>query len=103
MSQNVKGNFASASSSNLGQTSDVLVIPSGVTSMLLTLGGTIDASNTAKTQKSTNSGQTWVDQTTYNSAQTNVAVTVAAGEQWRVAIVTQQPLKQLHYGMSVES
>jgi hypothetical protein len=62
MSQNVKGNFASASSSNLGQTSDVLVIPSGVTSMLLTLGGTIDASNTAKTQKSTNSGQTWVDQ-----------------------------------------
>lgn len=103
MSQNVKGTFASAQSVAVGQVSDALVIPTGVTSMKLTLGGTIDASNTVKTQKSTNNGQTWADQTTYNSAQTNTAVTVAAGEQWRVQNVAQQAFKTLDYSLSAES
>lgn len=103
MSQNVKGSFASAASFNSGALSDALVIPSGVTTMRLTLAGTIDGSNTCKTQKSTNSGQTWTDQTTYSSAQSAVAVTVAHGEQWRVAIVTQQAFKQLDYSLSAES
>ena len=102
MSQNVKGSFASASSFNGGALSDTLVIPSGATTMRLTLSGTIDGSNTCKTQKSTTNGQTWTDQTTYNSAQSAVAVTVAHGEQWRVAIVAQQALKQLDYSLSVE-
>lgn len=103
MSQNVKGTFASAQSANIGAISDALVIPYGVTAMKLTLAGTIDASNTVKTQKSTNSGQTWADQTTYNSAQAGTSVTVAHGEQWRLIVVTQQAYKALDYGMSVES
>ena len=103
MSQNVKGTFSSAGSVAVGQLSDVLAIPTGVTNMRLTLGGTIDASNTVKSQKSTNGGQTWADQTTYNSAQSAVAVTVAAGEQWRLCLVTQQALKTMDYSLSAES
>lgn len=102
MSQKIAGTFASAQSSNLGAISDVLVIPSGVTVAKITLGGVIDASNTCKTQKTTN-GLTWSDVTTYNSAQSNVSVTVAHGEQWRIALITQQVFKQLEYSFSVES
>ncbi len=103
MSQAVKGSFTSGQSVNIGQASDVLVIPSGVVAMALTLGGAIDASNTCKTQKSTDNGQTWADQTTYNSAQAAVAVTVAHGEQWRLVAVAAQALKAIDYTMSVES
>jgi hypothetical protein len=102
MSQNVAGTFLSAQSVNVGQISDTLVIPTSVVSMRLNLAG-LDASNTVKTQKSVNSGQAWTDQVTYNSAQTNTAVTVVAGEHWRILVVTQQAGKQMTYSMSVES
>lgn len=102
MSQIVKGSFASAGSANLGVNSDALVIPSGVTSMKLSVSG-LDASNTVKSQKSTNNGHTWADQTTYNSNQSAVAVTVAHGEQWRLFVITQQVTKLIDYIMSAES
>ncbi len=104
MSQNVKGTFASGNSSNAGsQFSDALVIPTGVVSMRLSIGGAIDANNTVKSQKSVNNGHTWTDKTTYNSAQANTAVTVANGEQWRLALVAAQALKAIDYSLSVES
>jgi hypothetical protein len=103
MSQNVKGTFASGGSANVGESSDALVIPSGVTTLRLTLGGTVDASNSVKSQKSTSSGQAWTDQTTYTSAQSAVGVTVAAGEQWRLVVVAQQANKAIDYALSVES
>lgn len=104
MSQNVKGTFASGNSSNAGsQFSAELVIPTGVTSMRLNIGGAIDANNTVKSQKSVNNGQTWADQTTYNSAQVNTSVAVANGEQWRLALASEQALKAIDYSLSVES
>lgn len=107
MPQSIKGTFVSGASVGVGQTSPELMIPSGVTTARLTLPNntisTIDASNTCKTQKSTNGGQTWADQTTYNSAQSNVAVTVAHGEVWRLALVTQQALKSMDYELSAQS
>lgn len=103
MSQKIAGSFASGGSATLGQISDVLVIPSNVTTARLNLSNNIDASNTCKTQKSTNSGGSWADQTTYNSAQSNVAVTVANGEQWRIAQVAGQATKQIGYSFSAES
>ena len=102
MSQAQKGSFASGASIGIGQTSGELMIPSGATSMKLSTTG-MDASNTAKTQKSTNGGQTWADQTTYNSNQTLAAVTVAHGEVWRIVSVAQQAMKVMDYTMSVES
>lgn len=102
MSQNIKGTFASASSSILGVVSDVLVIPSGVTSAALTTSG-LDASNTIKTQKTTNSGASWADVATYNSEQAATAITVAHGEQWRLFCVSQEAVKQISYSFSVES
>lgn len=99
----VAGTFANAQSVSVGQRSEPLAIPFGVTSMALTLGDAIDASNTVKTRKSTNGGQTWTDQTTYNSAQNGTAVTVAHGEQWIVENVAGQANKQISYKLSVES
>lgn len=103
MSQAVSGTFANGQSVSIGATSDVLAIPTNVTSMKLTLGDGIDASNTVKTQKSTNNGHTWADQTTYNSAQNATAVTVAHGEQWRLVTVAGQAFKQIRYRMAAES
>lgn len=102
MSQAVKGSFTSGASVNVGVNSDALVIPSGVTSMKLTTVG-LDGSNTVKTQKSTNNGQAWADQTTYNSDQTSTAVTVAHGEQWRLFVISQQATKTIAYTLSAES
>lgn len=107
MSQVVKGTFSSGASVGVGQTSDALVIPTNVTTARLTLLNNsisvIDGSNTVKTQKSTNNGLTWADQTTYNSAQSNVAVTVVPGEHWRFSLVTQQALKSMDYELSAQS
>ena len=107
MPQIIKGTFASGASAGVGQTSAELMIPSGVTTARLTLPNntisTNDASNNCKTQKSTNGGQTWADQTTYNSAQSNVAVMVAHGEVWRLASVAQQAFKSMEYELSVQS
>lgn len=102
MTAEVSGTFANGGSVGVGIRGDVLVIPSGYTSMQLTLGGSIDASNTVKTRKSTNGGQTWTDQTTYNSAQTGTAVTVAHGEQWVLETVAGQARKQITYRMECD-
>lgn len=98
----VQGTFATGSNPVSGNASDVVDVPYGTTSMKLTTTG-LDASNTIKTQKSTNNGSTWTDQTTYNSDQTNTAITVAATEQWRVIGVTQQALKDIRFKLSCES
>jgi hypothetical protein len=114
MPQIVKGTFTAGGSVNLGQVSDVLVIPtpsnapaSGASAMKVTLlnngHSVIDANNTVKTQVSTNNGQTWTDQTTYNSAQNRTQVSVSHGQQWRLALVSQQQGRSLDYELSIES
>lgn len=96
------GTFATGATSSVGNTTDELVIHSSITTARLTTLG-LDASNTIKTQKRTSPGGAWVDQVTYNSDQTNLAITVAAGEQWRLVQVTQQAIKDVRYKLSLES
>jgi len=98
-----KGSFDSGNATVGSATvaGDTMCVPTGVTNMKLTLTG-LDASNTVKTQKRT-AGGTFADQTTYNSNQSAVNVTVAAGEEWRVVCVTQQPIKEIQYTLSCES
>ena len=79
MTAEVSGTFANGGSVGVGIRGDVLVIPSGYTSM-----------------------QTWTDQTTYNSAQTDTAVTVAHGEQWVLETVAGQASKQITYRMECD-
>lgn len=101
MPANVQGTFATGSNAVSGNASDVLEVPTSVTSAKLTTVG-LDASNTIKTQKRT-AGAAWVDQTTYNSDQTNTAITVAAGEEWQIVGVTQQAFKDLRFKLTAES
>lgn len=68
---------------------------------LTTVG--VDASNTVKTQRSTNNGLTWIDVTTYNSEQSATVLTPAAGEQYRLACVALQAGKQIGYKLTRES
>ena len=98
-----KGSFDSGNATVGSATvaGDTMCVPTGKTTMLLTTQG-LDASNTIKTQKRT-AGGVYVDQTTYNSDQTNTPVTVAAGEEWRVVCVTQQPIREIRYTLSCES
>lgn len=101
---NIQGSFETASvaiTAAQPNGSDVCNIPTGTTSMKLTTTG-LDGSNTIKTQKRT-AGGVFADQTTYNSDQTNTAITVAAGEEWRVVQVTQQAIKDVRYKLSCES
>lgn len=100
--QHLDGTFATSSPASVGNVSDVLVIPTSTTTARLTTVG-LDGSNTIKTQKRTTPGGTFSDQTTYNSDQTNVAVTVAAGEEWRFVQVTQQAIRDVKYRLSAES
>lgn len=102
MSQNVKGSFASGASVQIGETSAELVMPSGSANLKLNTVG-LDANNTVKTQKTTNSGHTWVDQTTYNADQVNTVVAAVHGEQWRLVHVAGQALKAITYSLSAES
>jgi predicted cupin superfamily sugar epimerase len=102
MSQVVQGTFATGSTASVGNVSDSLLIPTGTTTMRLTVTG-LDASNTVKTQKRTAPGGAFADQTTYNSNQTNVAVTVAAGEEWRLFQLAQQATRDVVYKLSAES
>lgn len=99
----VKGTLTNGSIANGNATvaGDVMCVPTGKTSMRLTLTG-LDASNTVKTQKRT-AGGVFADQTTYNSNQSAAAVTVATGEEWRVVGVTQQTLKDVSYVLDCES
>ena len=102
-----------------GPVSQPLVIPTqkgltGTYSLKLTIPNdaksVIDASNTVKTQKSTDNGRTWTDQVTYNAAQLGTLVTVVGpdnlpntlSEQWRLALVAMQPLKVMDYELSLE-
>lgn len=103
MSQAVlAGTFATGASASVGNATAGLVIHSSVTTARLTTVG-LDGSNTIKTQKRTTPGGAWADQTTYNSDQTNLAITVAAGEEWRLVQVSQQATKDVRYKLSLES
>ncbi len=99
---NLQFTFTTGASASVGNASDVLNPPTGVTSAKLTTVG-VDANNTVKTQKRTAPGGAWVDQTTYNSDQTNTAVTVAASEEWRLVHVTGQATKDVRVKFSCES
>jgi hypothetical protein len=94
---NVGGTLTTGSTASNGiNPSNVCVIPSGRTQMRLTLTG-CDASNTVKTQKRTTPGGAWVDQTTYTSNQSATAITVAAGEEWRLLTIAQQAIREIRY------
>jgi adenosylmethionine-8-amino-7-oxononanoate aminotransferase len=98
----VKGTLTTSSANgNATVASDVMCVPTGKTSMRLTLTG-LDGSNTVKSQKRT-AGGAFADQTTYNSNQAAAAVTVAAGEEWRVVSITQQAIKDVQYMLDCES
>lgn len=98
----IQGTFATGSVASAGNASDVCNIPTGVTSMKVTTLG-LDANNTIKTQKRTTPGGAFADQSTYSSDQAATAVTVAAGEEWRVVQVTQEAVKDVRFKLSCES
>lgn len=102
MAQVLAGTFATGSLGIGGQVSGPLPIPASKTQMRLTLTG-LDASNTVKTQKRTSPGGAWADQTTYNSNQNAVAVTVVPGEEWRVASVAMQAIREIRYALDLQS
>lgn len=99
---NLQETFTVGAGDSVGNASDTMNVPTGVTTARLTTVG-LDASNTIKTQKRTTPGGAYADQTTYNSEQTNVAVTVAAGEEWRFVQITQQVSHDIRYKLSCES
>lgn len=101
MSANVQGTFATGANPVAGNNSDILPIPTGVTTARLTTTG-LSGSNTIKTQKRT-AGGVWADQVTYNSDQTNTAITVAAGEEWQLVSVTETTITDIRYRLSCES
>ncbi|MBI2798964.1 MAG: hypothetical protein HYX63_01555 [Gammaproteobacteria bacterium] len=126
MSQNVKGSFITNGSVSPTQFSAELVPPSlpphgaanwmniataplalRLTTGTLQFDGTfknqLDASNTIKTQKSVDNGETWADQATLNSAQNQAQVVMAQNERWRLATVAMQAGKQIDYEISVQS
>lgn len=100
---NLQGTFTTGSTASTGgNTSDVLNVPTGMTTARLTITG-LDGSNTVKTRKRTTPGGAWADQTTYNANQSNVAVTVATGEEWQIVSVTQQAIKDIAFKFSCET
>ena len=100
---NLQGTFTTGSSASTGGVfSDVLVPPTGSSAAKLTIQG-LDASNTVKTQKRTTPGGTFVDQVTYNANQTNVSVPVTASEEWRLALISAQPIRTIAFKLSCES
>lgn len=96
------GTLTTGSAASVGNPGNVLIVPTGMTNMKLTLEG-LDGSNTVKTQKRTTPGGAWVDQTTYNSNQAAVNVTVATGEEWRIISVTAQAVREVRYKLSCEN
>ena len=101
MPNNVQGTFSTGQAASVGQISDSVEVPSGFTTMHLTLTG-LDGSNTVKTQKRTTPGGAWADDTTYNSDQAATAVTVAHGEEWRLVSVTQQAIRDIQFKIRVD-
>lgn len=104
MSQTISGTFTNGPSAPATPShfSPELLVGRGVTTARLTTLG-CNGSNTMKTQKRTVPGGTFADQTTYNSEQNNVAVTVAEGEEWRIACVALQANYDLRYKLSIET
>ena len=96
--------FTTGGNSAIDVPGDTLIVPTGTTVMRLTITG-LDASNTVKTQMRVPMSivPIFVDQTTYNADQTNVSVTVVAGQEWRVVTITQQPIRDIRYKMTCES
>lgn len=98
---NAQETFATGATGSVGNVGDTLIVPTNTTTMKLTTVG-LDGSNTIKTQMRT-AGGAWADQTTYNSDQTATAVTVAAGQEWRIFQISQQATKDVRWKMSAES
>lgn len=98
---NLQETFTTGAAGSVGNISDVLVVPAGVVSAKLTTVG-LDVNNTVKTQKRV-AGGVWADQVTYNADQTNAAIAVVAGEEWRIVQVTQQAIRDVRYKFSCES
>jgi hypothetical protein len=96
----VQGTFATGQSTAVANMSEACVIPTPMTTMRLTLTG-LDGSNTVRTRKRT-AGGAFVDQVTYNSNQTNVAIAVVPGEEWVLQQVTQQATRDIRYAMVCE-
>jgi hypothetical protein len=96
---NVAGSLTTGSAASVGNPSDVCVIPTGRTSMRLTVSG-LNGSNTVKTQKRTTPGGTFADQVTYNSDQSATAITVAGGEEWRLVTVAMQATRDIRFEMN---
>ena len=97
----IQGTFTTGGSASTGgNTSDVCCIPTGRTQMKLSLTG-CDASNTVKSQKR-QAGGVFVDQTTYNTNQSNTVVTVATGEEWRLFTLAQQAVREIRYVLDAQ-
>jgi len=103
-SAHIAGTFAASYAiSTIGAlTSQILMIPSGVTQAKLYLTG-LDINNKVRMQKSTDNGVTWVNQTLYNSDQSGTVLTVAHGEHWRASVPDMEAGKSMAYKLSVES
>lgn len=63
----------------------------------------VDASNTVRTEKSTDNGAKWTAVTTYNAEQAATVITPGAGEQFRLVAAALQAGKQIAYKMSREN
>lgn len=104
MPQTIAGTFAgSAGANTAGFLSDTLVIPSGVTTAILSISGNIDTSNRVRTRKSLDNGHTWVQVVSYTSAQTATAVPVVHGEHWQLLCSPSEFGKTIQYSLSAES
>ena len=102
MAQLIQGTFATGANPAPGNASDTVQIPTGVTTARLTTLG-LSGSNQIKTQKRTSPGGAWVDQTTYSSDQTNTAITVASGEEWRLFQVAETATTDIRFKFTCES
>jgi len=105
MAQKIMGTFATGLAPGAGATSDSLMIPTGKTAAVLNIAGGIDASNTVQLQKrAATTANDWSNVGgAYSSAQTDAPITVAAGEEFRLVLVTSQKEKAISYSLSVES
>jgi hypothetical protein len=109
MSQKIAGTFAgSAGTNTAGQTSDVLMLPTGMTDLRLTVTGDVDANNQVRLQRSTSNGAAWSTAHTASSAVSNASLvglglTVDVFQQWRVLSLTSQAGKTIHYSLSAEN
>lgn len=105
-SAHISGTFTGGSTDHAGalyQGSAELLIPAGVTSARLTLTGGLTANDRVRTQRSTDGGDTWTNQTVYNSDQNATNVTVVPGHRWRIVTVNLRANRDINYLFTVES